>query len=234
MAVVAGDALVAIGTTLFTVFLIGLRLVAVRVTAQTGIDRVVRRIVVAVRAIAPFAAMLPGIDREEIGIVVEGGTEPSRRPMADLAIGAEARRNVRWIGRAVVVALVATEATSTKTRVDLTDVAIHTGRGQMGSVEQKHGGRVIKSPAYPGDRAVTDFAGVRESGRRVAGIDCRGKLRLMTGVAVRAGSGVLPADMARRALYGQMSPRQSEVGQTVIEHRARPGRRAMTELTLMW
>ena len=116
--------------------------------------------------------------------VVERRARPGGGVVAGLAgSGEELRlRSVAWIRGVVVVVLVATDARQGQRRVVAVDMAIraNTRRHHVRTGKRERSVVVIKRGVGPDDGVVAEFAGSRESGRRMRGITCAGVILLMT------------------------------------------------------
>lgn len=97
--------------------------------------------------------------------VVERRPRPRRRRVAGGAGVRETGRRVVRIGRAVVVALVATHARGRQRRVIVVHVAIGAGHGGVRSGQRESRGVVIEGRAGPVRGAMANVASVREPHR---------------------------------------------------------------------
>ena len=145
------------------------------------------------------------VDRElRVLRMVEGRACPSRGVVAGLARGRKELRlrRVTWIGRVVVVVLMATDARQGQRRVVAVDMAVcaHTRRHHVRTGKGESRVVVIESGVGPDDGVVAEFTGRWESGRRVRRIIRARVILLMTGVAQRAVQRIAIVDMAVRAL----------------------------------
>ena len=115
--------------------------------------------------------------------VVERRARPSRSVVTGLtSSGEELRlRGVARIRCVVVVGLVATDARQWQRRVVAVDMAVraHTRRHHVRTGKRERSVVVIKRGVGPDDGVVAEFAGSRESGRRVRGIVRAGVILLM-------------------------------------------------------
>ena len=159
-------------------------------------DGIIIRVGVARRAHTVGVAV---IDREiRVLRVVERGAGPSRRGMARRARGWEELRlrRVAWIGRVVVIGLMATDAGNWQRRVVAVDVAERTGRGRMRAGQRECGVVVVERGIGPRGRVMAKFAGLRESGGYVIGIRSALEVLQMAGHAGRTVQRVVVADVA--------------------------------------
>ena len=115
--------------------------------------------------------------------VVERRACPSRGVVTVLTCSREELRlrRVAWIGRVVVVVLMATDAGQGQRRVVVVDMAVraHTRRHHVRTSKRERCVAVIKRGVGPDDGVVAEFTGSRESGRRVRGIIRAGVILLM-------------------------------------------------------
>jgi len=115
--------------------------------------------------------------------MVERRARPSRGVVAVLAGGRKELRlgGVAWIGCVVVVSLMATDAREWQGGVVVIDMAVraHTRRHHVRTSKRERSVVVIKRGVGPDDGVVAEFAGSRESGRRMRRIVCARVILLM-------------------------------------------------------
>ena len=208
MALVAVHAVVYVSADAL-VILVGLILgVAVRALK----DGIIIRIDVAGRAHAIRVAVISW-ELRVLGMV-EGRIQPARRGVASLASGREELRlcRVSRIRGAVVIGLMAADASCRQGRVIVVDVTVHAQTRRRSVHAGQWEGRVVvvKHPIRPQHRVVTQLASRRESCRDVVH---RGESVVVIGLmAAHAGSSgdvVVAVDVATRTLQRR--------------HRVRPG-----------
>jgi len=156
--------------------------------------------------------------------VIERRARPRRCCVASGAGRREPGGSVVRIGRAVVVALVATHAGRRQRRVVVVHVAISAGHGGVRAGQRESRRVVIEGSAGPVRRAVADIARRRETHRCVLRIICIVVIRLVARNAsrVRVGQVVIAIGVATGARDCRMRPRQREAGGGVIEHPVAP------------
>jgi len=142
--------------------LVGLILVRVLMTTQTGEDQVVRRIRVA-RVAGTGAAMV----LREVG-VVEHRSQPARRAVAGLAGRRETRRRVSGIRRPVVIRLVAAHTGCVGDVVVAIDVALRACHRRSVEARQWPARRgVIKLACGPDDGVMARLTSRGEARRNM-------------------------------------------------------------------
>ena len=124
------------------------------------------------------------VDRElRVPRMVERRACPSRGVVAGLACSRKELRlrRVTWIGRVVVVVLMATDARQGQRGVVAVDMAVraHTRRHHVRTGKGERCVVVIECGVGPDDGVVAEFTGRRESGRRVRRIVRAGVILLM-------------------------------------------------------
>ena len=158
--------------------------------------------------------------------VIERRTRPGGGGMARSARRREARRSVVRIRRAVVVGLVAADASGRQCRVVVVDVAHHTSHGRSRMEASKREGRVvvIKGRARPVRGAMADIAGRWEAGARVGrriGVVVVGLMARNAG-RVRGSQSVVPVHVALRAGHREMEARERKPGRRMVKRAAAP------------
>ena len=148
----------------------------VNVPAHIGVTES-RSVVIAVAACALKHRVIVGIrmasraDPVRVAMIhrevrmIERCSRPRRRCMAGGAGRREPGGSVVRIGRAVVVALVATDAGGRQRRVVVIHVAVGASHGGVRSGQRESRGVVIEGRAGPVGRAVADIARRRETHR---------------------------------------------------------------------
>lgn len=172
--------------------------------------------------------------------VVETRVQPVGRGVAVLTSrGEELRlRGVPWIGRVVVVRLVATNASGRQRRVIVVYVAVYALARWNGMRSRQREGRVVvvERRIRPHRSVVAQFALLRESSRYVSRI--RGVLEIiqMARNASGAAQAVIVVDMAIRALPRRhgMSTSERKPGCGVIELGIGPQNRVVAGLAGGW
>ena len=161
-------------------------------------DRVVVRVRMAGRANAIGVAM---VDRESRVLrVVERRTSPGRRVMAGRARGREELllRGMAGIGGVVVIGLMAANTSRRQRGVVAVDVAV--GAYPRGCLVRAGQGEcrvvVIERGICPDGSVMAEFAGRRESGRRMRRISGSGVVLLVARIARRAVERVVAVDVA--------------------------------------
>ena len=164
----------------------------------------------------------------EVG-VIESRARPCSGGMAGVASGRETGGLVIWIGRVVVVRLVATHAGRRQCRVIVVHVAVRTGHGGMRPGQRECGRIVIESRAGPVCGAMAHVARSREADLRVHRVIRVVVVGLVTGNTrgIGAGQGVVAIHVALGALQGSVRAGQRKSGGRMVEGAAPPVGRGM-------
>lgn len=157
----------------------------IRVIASVAACALEYRVVIGINVAGSTNAVgVTVVDRElRVQRMVEGRACPRRGVVAGLACGRKELRlrRVTWIGRVVVIVLMATDARQGQGCVVAVDMAIraHTRRHHVRAGKRERSVVVIERGVGPDDGVVAEFAGSRESGRRVRGVVRAGVILLM-------------------------------------------------------
>lgn len=166
--------------------------------------------------------------------VVESGPQPTRGDMAGGARRREPRRHVIRIGCSGVVRLVASVAIRRQGRVIVVHVATRACHRGMRARQRERRVVVVKRRRRPGCGAVAHVALLRQTCRHVVRIGRPLEVLHVATHARRAGQAVVAAQVALAALQTGVPTGQGPARARMIEGRARPGRRAVADLALLW
>lgn len=109
--------------------------------------------------------------------MIEGGTTPVNRAVAERAVGWKTRRRMVWVRSPVIVLHVAVRACPTRQTVVAANVTLDARSRQVGASQRESGDRVVPGAASPRRGVVALLAGLRETGLHVIGI--RGALEIL-------------------------------------------------------
>jgi len=199
-------------------------------------DRIVIGVGVARRAHTVSAA----VSGRELRVLrmVERGSGPGRRGVASRARSREELRlrRMAWVGRVVVVGLMATDASGRQRRVVAVDVAECASRRGVRAGQRERRVVVIERGICPDRRVVAQLASRWESGGGVGRTRRAGIVLLVARVTQSAVQGVVVVDVAIGAEPRRHRVRasQREPGRGVIEHRVGPQVRVVAGITRGW
>lgn len=222
MTVEAGVAVERVAT-LVTMLIGELRLIVVAIRA--GEHAIVARVRVALRTRVPLTIVVPAVDGEILGVMVERGGLPSTLTMALGAIHRELGSRVVRVSGGVVIRHMASTACRRGSRVTVS-VAIDARRGRMRAMQRKTGRVVIEGGVAPSGLVMTRGAIRAEARSSVVRVRGGVVVRHVTGVTCCGGARIT-VRMAFDTCGGHMRSMQWEIRVVVIEGGVAPGRLIM-------
>lgn len=172
---------------------------------------------VTVGAGIPGLLMRTGVNREVEIVVIESGSLPGGRRVAQFAVGGEAGGLMVGISGVPIVSLVAEVAGSRRAGVLSVGMAESAGDRHVGASQRITGLRVmIEARRRPGSRVVADRADVAERRRCVDRVGRVVEISLMARVTIRRCAGVLPVGMTESAGERHVSSGQRIAGLRVM------------------
>ena len=149
--------------------------------------------------------------------------------MAQRAVRREARGDVVWIVRRVIGSQMACRAGRRSKIVVIVEVTLRARRGQMRSGKRESRLGMVERRRHPRRCCVARVTSLRESGRHMVGVRRLVEIREMTARAHKRQGGVVVVHVTQRALGSKVCPGQGERGLGVIEGRAKPCGRRVTQ-----